>query len=103
DKKYSFKSLVDFLRQPHASRTSGRMPDMRLQGQDLERIAHYLLRDTRVPGHLDYTLYRGDIWEGLESDNVKAERAGRVADFALESVGNLRHHTAIKYEGWLNV
>ena len=32
EKKYSFKSLVDFLRQPHASRPSGRMPDLRLQG-----------------------------------------------------------------------
>ena len=74
EKKYSFKSLGDFLRQPHASRPSGRMPDLRLSGQDLERIAHYLLRDTRVPGNLSYTLYRGDVWEGLGSDNVKAER-----------------------------
>src|SRR6185295_13518023 len=30
EKKYSVKSLVDFLRQPHASRPSGRMPDLRL-------------------------------------------------------------------------
>ena len=103
EKKYSFKSLVDFLRQPHNSRPSGRMPDLRLQGQDLERIAHYLLRDTRVPGPLGYTLYRGQVWEGLDSDNVKAERAGQVKDFALESLGGVQHHTAIKYEGWLNI
>ena len=62
EKKYSFKSLVDFLRQPHASRPSGRMPDLRLGGQDVERIAHYLLRETRVPGNLAYTLYRGQVW-----------------------------------------
>ena len=61
EKKYSFKSLVDFLRQPHASRPSGRMPDMRLGGQDGERIAHYLLQNTRVPGSLRYTLYRGEV------------------------------------------
>ena len=103
DRKYSFKSLVDFLRQPHASRPSGRMPDMHLQGQDLERIAHYLLRDTRVPGPLGYTLYRGQVWEGLESENVKAERAGHVKDFDLKSLGAVQHHTAIKYEGWLNI
>ena len=59
DRKYSFKSLVEFLRQPHASRPSGRMPDLRLTGRELERIAHYLLQDIRVPGHLNYTLYRG--------------------------------------------
>ena len=103
EKKYSFKSLVDFLRQPHASRPSGRMPDLRLPGPDFERIAHYLLRDTRVPGPLAYTLYRGQVWEGLDSDKVEAERAGLVKDFALESLGNVQHHTAIQYEGWLNI
>ena len=103
EKKYSFKSLVDFLRQPHASRPSGRMPDLRLQGQDSERIAHYLLQDIRVPGALSYRLYRGQVWEGLDSDKVKAERAGQVKDFALESLGRVEHHTAIKYEGWVNI
>lgn len=103
EKKYSFKSLVDFLRQPHASRPSGRMPDLRLAGQDIERIAHYLLQNTRVPGPLAYTLYRGQVWEGLESDNVTAARAGLVQDFALESLGNIQHHTAIRYEGWINI
>ena len=103
EKKYSFKSLVNFLRQPHASRPSGRMPDLRLPGQDPERIAHYLLQDTRVPGNLNYTLYRGDVWEGLASDKVTAERAGHVKDFDLESLGKPQQHSAIKYEGWLNL
>ncbi|MSU33857.1 MAG: c-type cytochrome [Pedosphaera sp.] len=103
EKKYSFKSLVDFLRQPLASRPSGRMPDLGLQGQDLERIAHYLLQETRVFGSLAYTLYRGQVWEGLENDNVTPERAGHVADFATESLGRLQHHTAIQYQGWINI
>ncbi len=103
EKKYSFKSLVDFLRQPHASRPSGRMPDLRLSGQDIERIAHYLLQDTRVPGSLSYTLYRGQVWEGLESDKVTAERGGHVKDFDLESLGKPQQHTAIQYDGWMNI
>ncbi|GDY21547.1 hypothetical protein LBMAG56_28940 [Verrucomicrobiota bacterium] len=103
DKKYSFKSLVSFLRQPHTSRPSGRMPDLRLSGQDLERIAHYLLQDTRVPGNLAYTLYRGQVWEGLASDKVTAERAGHVTDFDLDSLGKPQQHTAIKYDGWINL
>ena len=102
DKKYSFKSLTEFLRNPHASRPSGRMPDMQLQGKDLERIVHFLLQDTKVPGPLAYTLYRGQVWEGLASDKITAERAGHVADFALESLGKIQQHTAIRYEGWLN-
>ncbi len=103
DKKYSFKSLVEFLRQPHASRPSGRMPDLRLPGRELERIAHYLLQDTRVPGNLNYTLYRGDVWEGLGSDKVTAERAGHVKDFDPAHFGKLSQHTALLYEGWLTV
>lgn len=103
DQKYSFKSLMDFLRQPHASRPSGRMPDLRLQGQEVERIAHFLLQDTRVPGHLAYTLYRGRVWEGLESEEVKAERAGHVDDFNLAGLGQIQQHTAIRYEGWINL
>jgi len=101
--KYSFKSLVEFLRQPHASRPSGRMPDLRLSGQDIERIAHFLVQNTRVPGPLAYTLYRGQVWEGLASDNVTAVRAGVVQNFALESLGTIQHHSAIKYQGWINI
>jgi mono/diheme cytochrome c family protein len=103
DRKYSFKSLVEFLRQPHASRPSGRMPDLRLPGRELERIAHYLLQDIRVPGHLNYTLYRGQVWEGLESANVTAERSGQVKDFELERLGKPQQHTAIRYDGWVNI
>lgn len=40
----------------------------------------------RVPGYLDYTLYRSAVYEGLARDNVKAEMAGRVNDFALASL-----------------
>ena len=103
EKKYSLKSLMDFLRQPHASRPSGRMPDLRLQGRDVECIAHYLLRETKVPGHLAYTLYRGQVWEGLNSAEVQPERAGQIEDFALDRFGKLPQHTAIRYEGWLNI
>lgn len=101
--KYSFKSLTAFLRQPQLHRPSGRMPDLRLAGAEVERIAHYLLQDTRVPGPLAYTLYRGQVWEGLSSEHVRAERAGIVADFSLSSLGKVEHHTAIQYEGWMNL
>ncbi|MEI6234205.1 MAG: cytochrome c [Planctomycetota bacterium] len=103
DKKYSLKSLVNFLQQPHTSRPSGRMPDMHLQNEDINRIAHFLLQDTRVPGNLAFTLYRGPVYEGLTADKVKADRSGHVKDFALESIGTVQHHTAIKYDGWINI
>jgi len=103
EKKYSFKSLTDFLRRPHSVRPSGRMPDMRLQGNEVERIAHYLLQETQVPGRLGYTTYRGLVWEGLDSDAVNPERSGHVDDFTLESLGKVQHQTAIVYDGWINI
>ena len=102
-KKYSIKSLTEFLRQPHASRPSGRMPDMRLPGQEMDRIAHFLLQETRVPGHLAYTLYRGKVFQGLESDEVEPERAGQAKDFSLTSIGKIHQHMAVEYDGWLNI
>ncbi len=102
DKKYSIKSLVGFLRDPHAIRPSGRMPNMKLAQQDIERIAHFLLQDTRVPGHLGYTLYGGEVYEGLKSEKVMAVRAGLVQDFALASLAGVHHQIAVKYEGWVN-
>lgn len=103
ESKYSFKSLLGFLQQPHRVRPSGRMPDLRLDHQDVERITHYLLRRTRVPGALAYTLYRGQVWEGVDSEQVTAERAGQVRDFALKSLGEVAHHTAIQYDGWIHI
>jgi len=103
EKKYSLKSLMEFLRQPHTTRPSGRMPDMRLQGRDLECIAQYLLRETKVPGHLAFTMYRGKVTEGLSSAEVEPERAGQVEDFDLKHFGKLHQHAAIRYEGWINI
>jgi mono/diheme cytochrome c family protein len=101
EKKYSHKSLREFLQRPHATRPSGRMPDLRLPGQEIERITHYLLQKTKVPGHLAYTTWRGNVWEGLEGD-VQAEKAGQVDDFSLEPL-NVQHHTAVRYNGFLRI
>ena len=101
--KYSQASLVRFLRDPLAVRPSGRMPDLQLAGRDGERIAHFLLQKTQVPGALRYTLHRGQVWEGLGGENVTAERGGHAPDLALTSLGRVDQHTAVRYEGWLQV
>ncbi|MEY3769016.1 MAG: hypothetical protein RLZZ11_2086, partial [Cyanobacteriota bacterium] len=101
--KYSYRSLIDFLRQPHQSRPSGRMPDLRLPSRELECIAHYLLRDTVVAGHLNFTMYRGQVWEGIGHESVEAERAGLTADFTLANLERIHHHMAVRFEGWINL
>ncbi len=100
--KYNTASLAEFLRAPHRIRPAGRMPDMKLSGREAEQIAHYLLRTTKVPGHLRYTLLRGRVWEGLEV-NVTREKAGLVKDFELASLPPLPGNSAILYEGLWNV
>jgi len=101
--KYGFKGLVAFLERPHAVRPSGRMPDLQLGRQEIERIAHYLLQDTRVPGGLSYTLFQGKVWEGIDGENVRAERAGHADGFGAGSLAKPSHHSAIQYRGWLRV
>ncbi len=104
EQKYSQKSLVEFLQRPHSVRPSGRMPDLRLPRQEIERIAHYLLQKTTVPGNLAYMTWRGKVWEGLEGD-VEKERAGMVNDFSLESFEKnvVHHHTVVRYTGYLQI
>ena len=102
EEKYSFQSLTAFLRRPHSVRPGGRMPDLRLPGQEVDRIAHYLLQKTRVPGHLAFTTWRGNVWEGLDGA-VSKERGGQVADFTPERLGRIHHQTAVRYEGYLRV
>ena len=102
ENKYSHKGLTEFLRRPHSSRPSGRMPDMRLPQQDIEKISHYLLRKIKFPGNLAYMTWRGKVWEGLGGD-VQKETAGQTSNFNLESIGKIHHQTAIKYSGFLKV
>ncbi|MDE0569873.1 MAG: c-type cytochrome [Verrucomicrobiales bacterium] len=102
ENKYSHKGLTEFLKRPHSSRPSGRMPDMQLPQQDIEKISHYLLRKIKVPGNLAYMIWRGKVWEGLDGD-VQKETAGQTGNFNLESIGKVHHQTAIKYSGFFNV
>ena len=102
-KKYSKKSLAAFLKNPHAVRPSGRMPRLDLPSRELQDIVDYLLQDTKVPGNLHYTMYEGTVWEGIDSDGVKATKAGHVKDFELESLGKAPRGYALEYEGWLNI
>ena len=104
--KYSYQSLRQFLQKPHLIRPSGRMPDLRLPNQDLDRIVHYLLQKTEVPGHLRYKTWRGKVWEGLKGD-VTPEKGGLAKDFSLSEFrdrnGKVAQHTAIQLEGYIEI
>ena len=56
---WSQPQLARFLRDPHSSRPSGRMPSLGLSHREANAIAHFLLRETRVAAPLDLALDRG--------------------------------------------
>ena len=56
--KWAFDALRRFLLDPLASRPSGRMPAMNLTDSEAGDIAHYLLRETKVPAPLEVTQFR---------------------------------------------
>ena len=78
------------------------MPDLHLPHRDVERISHYLLKETQVPGHLRYTKIRGRVWEGLEV-NVEKEKSGLTDDFDLAHLKKVDNNTAIIFEGFIDI
>lgn len=103
--KWSHEGLRKFLINPLALRPSGRMPAMNLSDSEASDLAHYLLRETRVPGVLEAALYRGkmrtlDDLEGADlvrtalADGVVLDLAGRDRNFAMRFTGFLNIENA---------
>ena len=102
EEKYNLTGLIEFLRTPHRFRPAGRMPDLRLNGNDVEAIAHYLLENTKVPGHLYYKIYQGRVWEGLENEVTK-KKAGLCDDFNWGQFEKLGNNSLVVFEGFLQL
>lgn len=100
--KWSFDGLRRFLRDPLASRPSGRMPAMQLTDGEAADIAHYLLRETKVPSPLEMTQYRGRIRSFEELDSAELSRTGPAAHFTLDTLGRDRGY-ALRFTGWLRI
>ena len=100
--KWSFEGLRGFLKDPLASRPSGRMPAMHLSDGEAADIAHYLLRDTAVPSPLEVAQYRGRIRSLEELDSAELSRTGPSPSFTLEAMGRERGYS-LRFTGWLRV
>ncbi len=100
--KWSFEGLRLFLQDPLATRPSGRMPGMNLTDIEAADIAHYLLRETRVPATLEVAQYRGRIRSLEDLDSGEVSRTGPATHFTLEAMGRDRGY-ALRFAGWLQV
>ncbi len=102
EEKWTFDGLRRFLLDPLASRPDGRMPAMHLTDGEAADLAHFLLRDTKVPAAAEVAFFRGRVrsLEGL--DSAEMARTLPATGFALE--GSMRDRgTSFRVSAWLNV
>jgi mono/diheme cytochrome c family protein len=102
--KYSIPSLSAFLLDPLKVRPSGRMPGLRLSGQEANAIAHYLLKDLRVDvrPNLAYHYYEGH-WDKLPDFASLKPRATGTSDGLDVTIAPRKDDIALRFEGFLRI
>jgi cytochrome c2 len=100
--KWAFDGLRKFLLDPLASRPSGRMPAMHLTDGEAADLAHFLLRETKVPAAAEVAFFRGRIRSLEELDSAEMARTVPASGFTLE--GPMRDRgAALRISAWVNV
>lgn len=100
--KYSIPSLTSFLVNPHASRPSGRMPNL-LNAKEAQDVANYLLQKLPAPPpNLAYSYYEGSFGNLPDFSKLKPRDQGKINGFSI-AVARRRNDYAIKYEGYLPI
>ena len=120
--KTTLDALVEFLKAPHTTRPSGRMPDLRLDAPEARAIGVYLLRDqlsnpqsiNADPGEepgIAFEYYEVDNLQSLpdfanlepkfsgelDSITLNLPQKGRKFNFAVRYFGQIKIATAGKY------
>ena len=98
--KWAHDGLRRFLLDPLASRAGGRMPSMHLTDGEASDIAHYLLRETKVPAAVEVAFYRERIRSLADLDKVVVARTAPASGIVLE---NRERGGALRFTTWVNV
>jgi mono/diheme cytochrome c family protein len=101
-RKWAFEGLCRFLRDPLASRPSGRMPALNLTDGEAADVAHFLLRDTKVPAAVEVAQFRGQIRSLEDLDSAEPARTFPADGFSLDALGRDRGY-AVRFTAWLRV
>lgn len=100
--KYTLSSLIDFLRNPHSVRPSGRMPSLNLTPEEARDIASWLLKDVQVEPNIRFDYYEGE-WTTLpDFQTLKPSLTGRTTDFST-GVTERRDSFGLRFSGFLHV
>ena len=114
--KTTLDALVAFLKDPHATRPSGRMPDLRLDSSEARAIAVYLLRDQLTnpqsvdadPGEepgIAFEYYEVDNLQSLpDFANLAPKFSGELDSITLDLGQNHRpFNFAVRYFGQIKI
>lgn len=104
-RKYSIPSLANFLKEPHKTRPSGRMPNLIQQDQEAIDLATYLIGNVEYkPKHpnLRYAAYLGN-WNNVPKfEDLKPLKTGESAGFNMSLAGRTGDY-GLRFEGFLKV
>ena len=102
DQKYSVPSLTQFLSDPLAVRSGGRMPHLGLSDDEARAIASYLLKDVDVPASVTYRYYEG-TWDNLPQFNaLEPKSEGQALGIDL-SIRSRNDNFALVFDSFLTV
>jgi len=102
--KYSIPSLAAFLQDPLKVRASGRMPALRLESDQANKLAQYLLQDLdiEVPANLQYTYYEGNFSKLPDFSKLEPKESGEAMSFDI-GLAKRSDNFAFVFEGYLNI
>ena len=96
--KWGHDGLRKFLLDPLASRAGGRMPSLHLSDREASDIAHFLLRETKVPAAVEVAHSQEWTRRLEELDAVVIERTVSAPGIVLEKLSG-----TMRFTTWLNV
>ncbi len=102
ESKWTHEGLRLFLLNPAWIRPAGRMPSLRLTDSEAADIAHYLLREVRVPAPLERIRFEGRIRSLDDFDTATWSRTEPVRGFQLEPAPRERGGPQ-RFRGWIQV
>lgn len=102
EQKYSLSSLINFLREPHTVRPSGRMPSLNLTPEEARDVASYLLKDVDVEANIRFEYFEGDWQKVPDFSKLKAISSGTTTDFSV-GVSPKKDLYGIRFSGFLQI
>lgn len=103
--KYGVAGLAEFLRDPHAVRPGGRMPDFDLDEKQALDVAHFLIPDSNPKPkdpRVAYKLYEGSYGSLPAFDMLEPAAEGQADGFDIFVAGDDGNY-AIAFEGFLKI